>query len=113
MVFYPFLVPTPYLATLLKSDNLVLKCKDMARFLQPTLGWMSTAAEDAQTVPYCICTYGGQLAGSFRFRPVVNLPFTLNLSKGCPFRVRQSHHERTCLETSEEREGPAEAAMPC
>ena len=35
--------------------------------------------------------WGPQLAGSFRFRPVVNLSFTLNLS----------NHERTCPETSE------------
>ena len=45
--------------------------------------------------------WGAQLAGSFRFRPVVNLSFTLNLSKGRPFLVRQAHHERTCPETSE------------
>ena len=80
----PCISPTgPYLVTLLKLDKLVLKCKDVsARVLQPTFEWMSTAAENPQTVPYRICTYGGaQLAGSFRFPPVVNLSFTLNLSK--------------------------------
>ena len=68
----PCISPTgPYLATLLKLDKLVLKCKDVsARVLQPTFEWMSTAAENPQTVPYRICTYGGpSWQGPFVFVP--------------------------------------------
>ena len=56
---------------LLKLDKLVLKCKAVsARVLQPTFEWMSTAAENPQTVPYRICTYGGpSWQGLFVFVP--------------------------------------------